>query len=229
VACLPRTHVLGYFSNAPDGATRSVNRFTSCHPGLALALTARGEAIHWLVMGHIRPPRRVKLICGMIGPDHDLMRRAAKMTTHAFGEIDLTSEVWAFNATDYYEVEMGPDLKRWFVSFRELISPERIAEIKRLTMATETRLAEECLRPASQRVVNLDPGYVDLSKLVLATTKDHAHRIYLDRGIYAEVTLRFHQGRWTPWPWTYPDYAAETYHAFFVQVRQRLVEQLHGP
>jgi hypothetical protein len=123
---------------------------------------------------------------------------------------------------------MGPDLKRCFVSFAELISPERIAEIKRMTMDLEVRLADDCLRPPEQRVVNLDPGYMNLSKLVLATTKDHAHRIYLDRGIYAEVTLRFCQGKWTAWPWTYPDYAAETYHPFFMQVRQRLAEQLHN-
>ncbi len=177
-------------------------------------------------MGVIRPPRKVKLMCGMIGPDHDLMRRARKMMTRAFGETDLTSDVWPFDATDYYETEMGSDLKRWFVSFEALTSPDRIAEIKRTTMDLEARLADDCLRPPDQRVVNLDPGYVGLSKLVLATTKDHAHRIYIERGIYAEVTLQFTKGRWVAWPWTYPDYAAETYHPFFTEVRQRLVEQL---
>lgn len=165
----------------------------------------------------------------MIGPDHDLMRRARKMLTRAFGETDLTSDVWPFDATDYYEAEMGPDLKRWFVSFNELISPERLAEIKRTTMELEARLADDCLRPRDQRVVNLDPGYIALSKLVLATTKDHAHRIYIQRGIYAEVTLQFTKGTWQAWPWTYPDYAADTYHPFFMQVRQRLVEQLNAP
>ena len=93
-------------------------------------------------------------------------------------------------------------------------------------MTLEARLADDCLRPPDQRVVNLDPGYIGLSKLVLATTKDHAHRIYIQRGIYAEVTLRYIKGAWSPWPWTYPDYAAETYHPFFMRVRERLVEQL---
>jgi hypothetical protein len=178
-------------------------------------------------MGHIRAPHRVKLICGMIGPDHDLMLRARKLMTHAFGETDLVSEVWPFTFTHYYDAEMGPDLKRWFVSFAELISPERIAEIKRLTMQIEARMTDECLHPPDQRVVNLDPGYMDLGKLVLATTKDQAHRIYLQQGIYAEVTLWFTHGKWTTWPWTYADYAAETYHPFLMQVRQRLVEQSH--
>lgn len=146
--------------------------------------------------------------------------------TRAFGETDLTSDVWPFDSTDYYEPEMGPDLKRWFVSFAELISQERLAEIKRLTIDLEARMAEDCLRPKDQRVVNLDPGFVGLSKMVLATTKDHAHRIYLQRGIYAEVTLKFVKGKWEPWPWTYPDYAGQAYHPFFLQVRQRLMEQL---
>jgi hypothetical protein len=179
-------------------------------------------------MGVIRPPRQVKLICGMIGADPDLMRRARKMMTREFGETDATSDIWPFDATDYYEPEMGPDLKRWFVSFADLVSPERIAEFKRWTMDLEGRLAEDCLRPRDQRVVNLDPGYVAPSKLVLATTKDHAHRIYLERGIYAEVTLQYTKGRWVAWPWTYPDYAAETYHPFLLSVRNRLMEQLEG-
>lgn len=177
-------------------------------------------------MGTIRPPRPAKLICGMIGPDPDLMRRARKLMTRAFGETDVTSDLYPFDATDYYEAEMGPDLKRWFVSFHELTTPERLAEIKRLTIGVEKQLCEDCLLPPDRRVVNLDPGLIGLSKLVLATTKDHAHRIYLQQGIYAEVTLRYTKGQWEPWPWTYPDYAAETYHPFFMQVRRRLVEQL---
>ncbi len=162
----------------------------------------------------------------MIGPDPDLMRRARKLMTPAFGATDLESDIWPFNATQYYEAEMGNDLKRWFVSFGELIQPDRISEIKRMTMELEKKLADDCLHPPDQRVVNLDPGYIDMGKLVLPTTKDHSHRIYLDRGIYAEVTLHYTQGRWTAWPWTYPDYAAETYHPFFVRVRDRLGEQL---
>ncbi len=180
-------------------------------------------------MGVIRPPRRVKLICGMIGPDPDLMRRARKLLTRFLGETDVTSDVWDFDATDYYEPEMGPDLKRWFVGFEELVFPDRLAEIKRNTIELEAKLADENLRPRDQRVVNLDPGFVGLSKLVLATTKDHAHRIYLARGIYAEVTLKFTHGAWVAWPWTYPDYAAPTYHPFFMQVRKRLIEQLNAP
>jgi hypothetical protein len=68
--------------------------------------------------------------------------------------------------------------------------------------------------------VNLDPGYVSLSKLVLATTKDYSHRIYVGSGMYAESALHFENGQWTAWPWTYPDYAGPRYHAFFGHVRE---------
>jgi len=176
-------------------------------------------------MGRIKAPKPAKLICGLISGDPDLMARARALLARHFGQIDAVSEIWPFEHTDYYEPEMGPDLKRQFVSFADLIRPDRIAEIKRLTNELEQRLAEETLWPTG-RPVNLDPGYITLSKLVLATTKDYSHRIYLQAGIYAEVTLRYEHGRWVPWPWTYPDYAAETYHDFFIKVRDLLKRQL---
>jgi hypothetical protein len=164
----------------------------------------------------------------MLSSDTDLLARARQLLAAQMGSVDIQSAVWPFESTDYYEPEMGADLKRQFVSFEDLIHPERIGEIKRATNELETRICDDLLLPPDQRAVNLDPGYVALSKLVLATTKDHAHRIYLQRGIYAEVTLRFEDGAWRPWPWTYPDYAAPDYHGFFVEVRDRLREQLQA-
>jgi hypothetical protein len=76
-------------------------------------------------------------------------------------------------------------------------------------------------------VVNIDPGYLTLSKVVLATTKDYSHRLYLRDGIYAEVTLHYEAGAWRPWPWTYRDYASGQYLDFFERVRESLKQQLH--
>jgi len=92
--------------------------------------------------------------------------------------------------------------------------------MKILTNKLEKRICYECGLGEDQRRVNLDPGYITLSKLVLATSKDYSHRVYLGAGIYAETTLRFEGGRWAPWPWTYPDYADCRYHKFFEQVRE---------
>ncbi|MEE9295038.1 MAG: DUF4416 family protein [Phycisphaerae bacterium] len=177
-------------------------------------------------MGTIRPPRRAKLFCGLLGSELDLLALGRRRLAEHFGEIDLQSQVWPFDATDYYEAETGPGIQRQFVFFDNLISVERLAEIKRLTNEIEHRICDDLGLPRSTRRVNIDPGYISLSKLVLATTKDHAHRIYLQQGIFAEVTLRFEKGGWRAWPWTYPDYASETYHAFFTQGRERLKQQL---
>ncbi|MCP4251244.1 MAG: DUF4416 family protein [bacterium] len=177
-------------------------------------------------MGTVRPPRRVKLFCGLLTGDADLLAEARRRLGKQLGSIDSASNVWPFEATDYYRDELGPDVLRQFVSFADLISVERLPDIKRLTNSLELRFGEDLAMPEGLRPVNLDPGYLTLSKLVLATTKDHAHRLYIGGGMYAEVTLRFEQGGWHPWPWTYPDYAAPTYRAFFAEVRQAYKRQM---
>jgi hypothetical protein len=177
-------------------------------------------------MGEIRPPQRAKLFAGLLTGDVDLLALAKRRLKEHFGSIDFESEIRPFDFTDYYEPELGPDIKRQFVFFEELASVERLAEIKRLTNDIEHRICDELGRAHTARPVNIDPGYITLSKLVLATTKDHAHRIYLRRGIYAEVTLHFESGGWRSHPWTYPDYAADTYHSAFTRARNRLKDQL---
>ncbi len=177
-------------------------------------------------MGVIRPARKVKLICGMISGDPDLLRRTRPMLEQRFGAIDAVSDLWPFDATDYYQAEMGPDLQRQFVSFASLIDPGRIGAIKRETNDLEAEICRAAGVPKEFRLVNLDPGYIGIGKLVLATTKDYSHRIYLGDGMYAEVTLHWQDGRWQAWPWTYPDYADDRYHDFFTRVRDRLREQI---
>jgi hypothetical protein len=177
-------------------------------------------------MGRIKSPKPAKLICGLIGADPDLLARARGLLAKQVREIESVSDIWPFDTTDYYKDEMGVGLQRQFVSFAGLLTqPDRLAEIKRLTNDIEQRIADDVLDPEIPRPVNLDPGYLTLSKLVLATTKDYSHRIYLQAGIFAEVTLHYESGGWQPWPWTYPDYAAPTYHAFFTQVREALKAQ----
>lgn len=176
-------------------------------------------------MGAARHARPVKLFAGLLGSDLDLLRRARQLLSRRFGPVDLESDVWDFVSTDYYEPEMGGKLKRWFIAFEPLIAPDRLAEIKLETNALETEVANDAMDPHIIRPVNIDPGYLDLGKLILASVKDHAHRIYLGAGIYGEVTLRFTEGAWQPWPWTFPDYRLPEYHAFFDRLRARYREQ----
>jgi hypothetical protein len=178
-------------------------------------------------MGKPRAPRPVKLFAGLLSGDPDLLSRARQLMTRRWGPTDLESDLWPFNSTDYYEPEMGPGLQRWFVSFERLISPDELAEVKLETNGLEWKVAGDCLAADVARPVNIDPGYLDFNKLVLATTKDAGHRIYLGHGIYGEVTLQYLHGGWQTRPWTYPDYAQPEYHAFFARVRERCREQMH--
>lgn len=138
-----------------------------------------------------------------------------------WGAIGLVSPAFAFGETDYYTSSMGADLKKQFWLFDSPFDPGRLAEVKLATNALEAEYAGRGDH-AAPRPLNLDPGYITLAKLVLATTKDHAHRVYLDRGIYAEVTLHFSHGTWRPAEWTFPDYRRADYHEFFNLCRQRL-------
>lgn len=173
-------------------------------------------------MGQVMPPPKARLICGILAIDEVALGRAVDALAAMFGHIEQAGPIWPFSATDYYADEMGDHLLRRFVSFAGDFSQERLPAVKRATNELESRLCAELGRPPQRRPVNLDPGYIELSRLVLATTKDHGHRIYLGEGIYAEVTLRYFRRRWTAWPWTYPDYAASTYHEFFDTVRRGL-------
>ena len=133
--------------------------------------------------------------------------------------------MWDFTQTQYYQDEMGQQVQRQFVTVRDLIHPERLAAIKHQTNQMERDLAQE-LGLNLPRPVNLDPGIVEPSKLVLATTKNFSHRIYIGGNMYAEVTLMFHKGQWQALPFTFPDYASGRYFEFLSQVRTRVVEQL---
>jgi hypothetical protein len=122
---------------------------------------------------------------------------------------------------------MGADLKKQFLACERPIDPGELAGIKRRTNEWEAEYAA-LGRHTEPRPVNLDPGYVTPAKLVLASTKDHAHRIYLQHGIYAEVTLAYSRHQWQAMEWTYPDYRREDYQAYFTQCREYLLARRSG-
>lgn len=169
-------------------------------------------------MGEVKQPIPVKLIVGMLSSEEDLFSQAEDMMSQKFGPIDFKSSLLLFNFTPYYKKEMGEELKRKFISFQKLISPEEIVEAKLFT----NKLEKEFLYPHSHnRRLNLDPGYLTFSKVVLATTKDYQHRLYLDKGIYGEVTLRYKRKKgFTPCEWTYPDYRSPEYLEIFGHLRE---------
>ncbi len=178
-------------------------------------------------MGEVTLPEKAKLIVGLLVGDQTHFAPTQSRLEQEFGPVDLVSDVWPFDDSCYYEDELGTRPLRCFVAFDNLIDMDRLADIKLATNDLETQIS--CtLHGRNKRIVNIDPGYLTLGALVLATTKNRPHRIYLGQGIYAEFTLGFQSGRWQPWQWTYPDFANDRYHRFLTEARERLKEQRRG-
>jgi hypothetical protein len=145
--------------------------------------------------------------------------------TGLFGPIGLVSPTYQFNHTRYYESSMGTGLLKQFFGFDMLVDPGRLAEIKRRAIELENELTQSGSYP-EPRPLNLDPGLLTLGKFMLATTKDQAHRIYVDSGVYAEVTLRYQAGMFEPWPWTYADYREPLVLGFLKEAREYYRQKL---
>ena len=172
-------------------------------------------------MGETNLPAPVLLITAVFSRHDSAFDWARAKCETAWGKIALASDRFDFVETDYYRDSMGDNLKKQFWAFDELVDPGTLPEIKLQTNRWEQELADQRTL-ADERPLNLDPGYLSLAKLVLASTKDHAHRIYLARGIYAEVTITFRHRQWHSHPWTFPDYQRDDYHRFFDECRDYL-------
>lgn len=173
-------------------------------------------------MGTILKPLPVKCVTGIISGSSELIEKTKKICSKKFGPIDFISPIFEFDKTDYYEKEMGKDLKRLFLSFEKLIPAEELVTIKRFTNSVEVKLKGA----QGLRRVNIDPGYISLSKLVLATTKSFVHRIYASHGIFEEITLYYKNDTFVPGPWTYPDYQTKDHIAVFNEIRTKYYQQL---
>ncbi len=172
-------------------------------------------------MGEIREHRNVMLIAALVSRfDHALEWGRAQLIER-YGPVEMASTVFDFTETEFYTKSMGEDLRKQFVAFRTPFDPANIAE----TRIHSNRLEQEYAGSFEQdveRPLNIDPGYISEAKLVLVTTKDRDHRIYLQDGIYAEVTLHFRGGGWQAQRWTYPDYQREDFQDFFSGCRTHL-------
>jgi hypothetical protein len=163
----------------------------------------------------------------MISADQSLFEKAKAALATTFSDVDIASEVMDFDFTHYYDQELGSPLYRQFVSFSKPVKPGVLAAVKVATNQMEADFAS-AQSSHQGRVINLDPGYLDESKLILASMKNFSHRIYLDQGVYAELTLMYHKGHWDSLQWTFPDYASGRYHPFLTQVRMALREHLQA-
>jgi hypothetical protein len=160
-------------------------------------------------------PSVVKFFCGFIYREETIYLKAKETLEKKFGPLDLESDALAFDFTNYYTEEFGQDLKRRFISFKKLRYPSDLLTFKLYSLKIEHKFAV-----SGRRRINIDPGYLNEAKLVLSTTKDYSHRIYLGKGIYAEVTLYYQNHDFKAFPTTYPDYRTESYKKIFLLMRQ---------
>jgi hypothetical protein len=172
-------------------------------------------------MGDIREHSRVLLIVAAFSRHGESLDWARDRVISEWGKLALESDRFAFDFTSFYEREMGTALEKCFFACEQLLDPGELPAIKRVTNQWEEEHAHSADH-LEARPLNLDPGYISEAKLVLASTKDRDHRIYLSQGIFAEGTLYFYKGQWATRPWTYPDYQSAEYKEFFTRCREYL-------
>lgn len=173
-------------------------------------------------MGTAREPKPAKYFVALLSSDKKLLDRVESELSFVLGGIDGRTEPVLWTASNFYEKEMGAGLLRRFLSFSNLRSPQDLAAIK-----AQTQTIEDAHRAGTGgRRINVDPGYLDAFKIVLASTKNAGQRIYLRLGIYGEVTLLYHDAAFHGLEYTYRDYLWPDTLAFFTQLRARYLSQL---
>lgn len=156
-------------------------------------------------------------VCAIMAAEADAMGEIVQALACEFGDVRLQGPSFAFDMTNYYQAEMGPDLIKTLVYLGPSVAPAQLAARKATTMAMERSRARQ-----GRRTVNIDPGLVSPNSLVLATTKASGHRICIAPGLWAEVTLLFEKGQYRALPWTYRDYQRQDVGQFLLQVRGQL-------
>ncbi len=172
-------------------------------------------------MGAVRKPRQVKLFAGIILQRDIDLAAVLDALTPVMGAIEEQAPPLPFTYTTYYDKEMGPGLLRTFVLASPLVDREVLPDIKLATNEIESSFSSD-----GKRRVNIDPGYVALEHVILATTKGYAHRVYLREGIYADLTLRYIDGTYRVLDWTYPDYREDRTISLAVEWREKLKRML---
>jgi len=166
-------------------------------------------------------PDPVKLFIGILTNKQQLISELESALSYNWGTIDCRSGIIPFDCTDYYEGEMGSKLFRYFISMENLMDPEELANIKLRTNEIEIKFSAE-----GKRKVNLDPGYLDFHKIVLASGKFGGQKIYLSGGIYADMTSRFSRGKFEPMEWAFPDFKTGLYDQIFITIRHLYKEKM---
>lgn len=174
-------------------------------------------------MDLIKPVEEARLFTALLSREEKLIHIARESLSLSFGPVDFATEISPWAYTRYYEKEMGTGLKRQFLFFAQPFLPDALSSIKKMTNDLEADFRTRTNDAVPRRPVNIDPGYLTLAKVVLASTKNYYHRIYIGNGIYAEVTLYYRGKSYQTLPHTYPDYGSRESIDMFNRVREEFL------
>jgi hypothetical protein len=168
-------------------------------------------------MGTAKAPEPARLFVAVMYAPGAAVDAVLGALRERFGATAQTHGPVAFGFTEYYTPEMGPGLLKTYLVYERPFERAQLADVKNWTNALELQHARD-----GSRTVNIDPGYLCRDKLVLASTKDFYHRLYLGEGIYAEVTLHFRGGHCRHFSWTYADYKTPQVQAMLIAARAEI-------
>ena len=163
------------------------------------------------------------LVIAFMYRDLEIYNLALKDAIENFNSIKIISEEYLFSHSAYYKEEMGKNLKKRFLVFKNLIERDYISEVKKIT----DKIEKKYLYSNGNRKINIDPAILTLENFILTTNKNFTHRIYLKDGVFADLTLIYNKKLgYTELPWTYADYSSEETKLFLNSVRDLFYNRL---
>jgi hypothetical protein len=175
-------------------------------------------------MGTPSFPDPAMIVIGVLAADQAVVDKAQDLLQRVLGPIEKHAARLPFSWTNYYQVEMGAELTRSFLYTTSLVERQLLTEVKLFSNRVEEELAKD-----NKRTINLDPGLLSAENFILATTKNHAHRIFLRDGIFAELTLKYVGKNFEALDWTYPDYRSDQVRNVLKEIRQVYMQILRSP
>ena len=172
-------------------------------------------------MAHPESPLPVKYLVAVLFRTAEQLDSARKELVAHWGNIDFEGRDHLFDVTDYYAPELGTPLYRRLLAFEQLYPPTLIVDMK-----LECNTIEDVLASDGKRTVNLDAGYLDHNKYLLASAKEAGQKVYLDKGIYADLSGRYKAGKYQPFEWSFPDFRDGRYDEELLSIRRFYLRQL---
>ena len=162
-----------------------------------------------------------KWIMAILSGENILPETLYQALEKTFGPVQYKGPAFPFETTDYYENEFGTHLNRRFIAFEGLDTPEKLVSLKLSAMRLEAEWQRD-----GKRWFNLDIGYMDADKVVLASFKRGPCKLYLGDGVYADLLLKYSQGHFDAMPWAFSDFKDGRYQKSLLVIREKLKSEM---